>query len=128
MRPAARVVVPLKSMCSSTCERPPPSHLPSSMLPALHQTCAETTGALWSSRMIKVRPFSSVLSRTPGGIAGSDELASGKEGEIVLVIIRIAAAGRLQRKSSSNRVKFEDEDDYDCLRAFLKHAFIPASV
>src|ERR1051325_6047501 len=70
MRPAPRVVVPLKSMCSRACERPAPSHLPSSMLPVLHQACTETTGALWSSRITSVRPLGSVLNRTPGGMAG----------------------------------------------------------
>src|SRR5438093_8874032 len=70
MRPGPRVVVPLKSMCSSMCERPAPSHLPSSMLPALHHACAESTGALWSSRMISVNPFSKVVRRVPGGRKG----------------------------------------------------------
>jgi hypothetical protein len=38
--------VPLKSMCSRTCERPAPSQRPSWMLPVRHQAWAETTGAL----------------------------------------------------------------------------------
>jgi hypothetical protein len=38
------------------------------MLPARHQAWAETTGALWSSRMIRVNPFSSVIRRTPLGM------------------------------------------------------------
>src|SRR5580765_5890078 len=59
------------------------------MLPALHQACAETTGALWSSRMMNVRPFSRVARRTPGGMAGSDELVSGKTEELVLLIIGV---------------------------------------
>ena len=71
MRLPGRVVVPLKSMCSSTCDRPAPSQRPSWMLPAMHQACAETTGALWSSRTMMVRPLSSVVSVTPGGSDGN---------------------------------------------------------
>src|SRR5439155_16274890 len=40
------------------------------MLPLMHQACAETTGALWSSRTMTVRPFSKVMRRVPGGQAG----------------------------------------------------------
>jgi len=40
------------------------------MLPAMHHAWAETTGALWSSRTMMVNPLSSVVSVTPGGIAG----------------------------------------------------------
>src|SRR5262245_6318085 len=40
------------------------------MLPAMHHACAETTGALRSSRTMMVRPFSSVVSWTPGGMDG----------------------------------------------------------
>ena len=46
MRPLPRVEVPLNSICSSTWERPAPSHCPSSTLPARHQACALITGAL----------------------------------------------------------------------------------
>src|SRR5437764_926529 len=70
MRLPGRVVVPLKSMCSRMCERPAPSHLPSWTLPDMHQAWAETTGALWSSRMMMVRPFSRLVRVTPGGEAG----------------------------------------------------------
>src|ERR1043166_2355747 len=70
MRLPGRVFVPLKSMCSSTCDMPAPSHLPSCMLPAMHHACAETTGALWSSRTMIVRPFSSVVMPTPAGMDG----------------------------------------------------------
>src|SRR2546430_862446 len=70
MRAPGRVVVPLKSMCSSTCDRPAPSQRPSWMLPVMHQACAETTGALWSSRTIRVRPFSRVVRRVPAGHRG----------------------------------------------------------
>ena len=45
------------------------------MLPALHQACAETTGALWSSRTMIVSPLSSVVTFTPEGMEGiSDPL------------------------------------------------------
>ena len=37
------------------------------MLPAMHHACADTTGALWSSRTMMVRPLSSVVSVTPAG-------------------------------------------------------------
>ena len=70
MRLPGRVVVPLNSMCSKTCDRPAPSHLPSVMLPAWHQACAETTGALWSSRVMTTNPFSSVVRLAPGGMGG----------------------------------------------------------
>src|SRR5436309_3633310 len=40
------------------------------MLPAMHQAWAETTGALWSSRTIIVKPFGNVVSLTSGGIGG----------------------------------------------------------
>src|SRR6266516_3978148 len=40
------------------------------MLPLMHQACAETTGALWSSRTMTVSPFSKVMRRVPGGQAG----------------------------------------------------------
>src|SRR5437879_261756 len=40
------------------------------MLPAIHQAWAETTGALWSSCTMIVRPLSSVVRLTPGGMAG----------------------------------------------------------
>src|SRR6266446_9590206 len=40
------------------------------MLPLMHHACAETTGALWSSRTMTVRPFSKVMRRVPGGQAG----------------------------------------------------------
>jgi hypothetical protein len=43
------------------------------MLPVIAHACAETTGALWSSRVMMVRPFSSVTSLTPGGMAGISE-------------------------------------------------------
>ena len=65
-----RVAVPLKSMCSSTCDRPAPSQAPSSMLPARHHAWALTTGALWSSRRMSCSPLSRVSSRTPGGTCG----------------------------------------------------------
>src|SRR2546430_1130947 len=40
------------------------------MLPVKHHACAETTGALWSSRTMMVRPLSRVTRRVPGGQAG----------------------------------------------------------
>jgi hypothetical protein len=40
------------------------------MLPAMAHACAETTGALWSSRTMMVKPLSSVVSVTPGGMDG----------------------------------------------------------
>src|SRR6185437_1071143 len=67
MRLPARLAVPLNSICSSTWERPAPSHLPSWMLPVMAQDWADTTGALWSSRTMMVRPLSSVVVVTPGG-------------------------------------------------------------
>src|ERR1700722_9226497 len=70
MRLPGRVVVPLNSMCSNTCERPAPSQRPSWMLPLIDHDCAETTGTLWSSRTITVRPFSRVVRGTPSGIDG----------------------------------------------------------
>ena len=42
---------------------------PSWMLPAIAHACADTTGALWSSRTMMTRPLSSVVSLTPGGSA-----------------------------------------------------------
>jgi hypothetical protein len=41
------------------------------MLPAMHQACAETTGALWSSRTMTVSPLSSVVRVTALGSNGS---------------------------------------------------------
>src|SRR5947208_2492552 len=40
------------------------------MLPVMHQACAETTGALWSSRTMMTRPLSKVVIRVPAGEAG----------------------------------------------------------
>src|ERR1700722_7098276 len=57
-------------MCSRPCDRPAPSHFPSVMLPVWHHAWAETTGALWSSRVMITRPFSNVVSFAPGGMAG----------------------------------------------------------
>ena len=37
----------------------------------MHHACADTTGALWSSRIIMVNPFSSVFTVTFAGIADS---------------------------------------------------------
>src|SRR5258705_4501339 len=96
MRPAARLAVPLNNICSRTCDRPAPSQRPSSTLPALHQAWAETTGALWSSRMMSVRPFSRVSSRTPGGMAGIAVLVSAAVLGVRLSIIR--------PKDTSNRL------------------------
>src|SRR5205809_3545817 len=70
MRLPGRFVVPLNSMCSSTCDRPAPSHLSSWMLPLMAHAWADTTGALWSSRTMTVRPLSRLVSLTPGGSAG----------------------------------------------------------
>src|SRR5881628_2051926 len=69
------------------------------MLPAIHQACAETTGALWSSRTMIVRPFSSVVSLTPGGMAGmlvSVEFIRGS----ILIIARLP-------KSHSGSLNFD---------------------
>ena len=79
MRLPARVLVPLKSMCSSTWERPAPSQSPSSTLPARHHACALTTGALWSSRRMICRPLSSVTKRTPGGTNGMTGAGAGAD-------------------------------------------------
>src|SRR5689334_6541734 len=57
-------------MCSSMCDMPEPSHFPSSMLPALHHACAETTGALLSSRTMMTSPLSNVVTFVPGGSDG----------------------------------------------------------
>ena len=65
MRPAPRVLVPLKSMCSKMWESPAPSHCPSWTLPARHHACAETTGALRSSRTIIVKPLGKEASQVP---------------------------------------------------------------
>lgn len=65
MRPTPRVLVPLKSMCSKMWESPAPSHCPSWMLPERHHACAETTGALRSSRTIIVKPLGKEASQVP---------------------------------------------------------------
>jgi hypothetical protein len=52
------------------------------MLPVMAHACAETTGALWSSRTMRVRPLSSVVSVTP---AGNEEISSVECGFIIAV-------------------------------------------
>src|SRR5260221_1066034 len=97
MRPAARLDVPLKSMCSSTWERPPPSHLPSSMLPALHHCCAEMTGALWSSRIISGKPLGRVMRCTPGGMGGMPGSVLTLDFVVILTRGQVAATSNLRR-------------------------------
>src|SRR5438105_14824692 len=92
MRLPARVVVPLNSMCSSTCDIPAPSHLPSWMLPAMHQAWAETTGALWSSRTMMVSPFSSEVNFTPEGMEGISVLLLLAEDFFGFIFLRHHAA------------------------------------
>src|SRR6185312_15297157 len=47
------------------------------MLPAMAQDWAETTGALWSSRTMMVRPLSRVVVVTPGGMEAMSPFESG---------------------------------------------------
>src|SRR4051812_16550732 len=47
------------------------------MLPAIAQDWAETTGALWSSRTMMVRPLSSVVVVTPAGTEEKSPLEIG---------------------------------------------------
>src|SRR6059036_8197 len=55
------------------------------MLPALHHAWAETTGALWSSRMIRTSPLGKVWKSTPGGIGARPALeADGAVGVAVI--------------------------------------------
>src|ERR1017187_3560384 len=82
-------------MCSSTCDRPAPSHFPSWMLPAMHHAWAETTGALWSSRTMRVSPLSNVVSLTPGGMAG-DRFRAGLIQRHPVALLRFSL-GRLRR-------------------------------
>src|SRR4029079_8960447 len=55
------------------------------MLPVMAQACAETTGALWSSRTMMVNPLSRVVTRTPGGSAG---ISPPFLADVVVVLIR----------------------------------------
>src|ERR1051325_8710443 len=73
------------------------------MLPAMHQACADTTGALWSSRTITVRPLPSVVICTPGGIGGmSIALES--------VVIKKRSSGKhIQERAFGNVIPISEE-------------------
>ena len=64
--PTPRVGVPLKYMCSSTCEIPTSSS-GSSKYPAFTHVTIAATGAPWSSRMRTVRPLGRTVRVTGTG-------------------------------------------------------------
>src|SRR5216117_3401757 len=86
------------------------------MLPLMHQACAETTGALWSSRTMTVRPFSKVMRRVPGGQAGM--LAAG-----LLKATRLRETTDARIGNRAPRVRLQKNSGRDK----LKSASIPRS-
>src|SRR5260370_22682581 len=98
------------------------------MLPAMHQAWAETTGALWSSRTMIVRPFSRIVRLTSGGIEGIEPLLVGRIDSFAVMLwpeftsrlrrIRTKSEGsNPPRKQSANAHPFNGETVFDCSRA-----------
>src|SRR5437773_898849 len=88
------------------------------MLPAMHQACAETTGALWSSRRMSVRPLSSVAMRVPNGQTGmlpADRLLAALSRETVGVRIVIRPQDRTHYDGPQTQPCFVSASDADTL-------------
>src|ERR1019366_6096079 len=101
--------------------------------PAIAHAWAETTGALWSSRTMMVRPLSSVVSFTPGGTEG---MASLENGFVISDTCRTRrvfgnASGAIQigaRQASSNHGRTRMNTAQILVeRTAIKHTISPVS-
>src|SRR5690349_12978112 len=62
----------------------------------MHQACAETTGALWSSRTMTVKPLSRVAVWTPVGSAGISAWFLGERARFGVMVRVVASSGQVR--------------------------------